>query len=240
MSSSPESDVNSRPPPFLLKVFYRYGQYFRLDEFAAPSLPTHVSIYTHPDCTLMDLAMGLAIADSSILPYPNVGTRLAFQLVCPDLRGTNAVNSSQPRFAVKELGSIVIGQGILRADELAEAEIPAAADRDNGKTLRDAHFVVGDYVSCAILPPLPDGTVAPASNARRESFASARDARSGHGHGHRGGFSAFEDSSRRGGGGGGRGGRDGWKNGGVPMGEWRRGEQLPDGPPGRTRGRGRW
>lgn len=209
----------------------------RPDEFALPSLPSHILVYTRPDCSLKELALELAAVQPSILPSPSIGTRLVFQLVCPDLRGTSAINNAAPRFAVKELGSIVIGQGSLSVRDLEDAEIPVTGDRENGKTLREAHFVVGDYVSCAVLPPLSDGSVAPAMNARRESSAAGR----GGPRGHRGGFQGPDDGFGRLGEG--RGGRDGWRNGGgssVPLGEWRRGERLPDGPARRSRGRGRW
>ncbi|KAI9147965.1 Histone deacetylase complex subunit SAP18 [Paramyrothecium foliicola] len=157
MSIDSRSDVDSPPPPFLVKLFHRNGQYYRHtspEEFASSSLPAHISIYARLDCTLKELALELATVEPSILPSPSIGTRLAFQLVCPDLRATSAINNAQPRFAVKELGSIVIGQGSLAAEDLGEAEIPVTADKDNGKTLREAHFVVGDYVS-----RLGDGTV---------------------------------------------------------------------------------
>lgn len=32
---------------------------------------------------------------------------------------------------------------------------------DSAKTLADSRFVIGDYVDCAVFPPLPDGTVIP-------------------------------------------------------------------------------
>lgn len=84
------------------------------------------------------------------------------------------------------MGSIVIGYGgpgaTIHGPTTVEGEderekIPAAgsgsdaADDDGGaaanKTLEDAKFVVGDYISCAILPPLEDtGAVAPAAGAR--------------------------------------------------------------------------
>lgn len=142
------------------------------------------------------------------------------------------------------------------------------------KTLADAKLVVGDFISCAILPPLEDtGAVAPAA-------AAAAGARAGRGSavgegslrgpavvapggpawrdGGGGGFGsgAWEGGGRGGGFGGGFGGgrgrgpryfgdrerdRDRDRDLGFPSGEWRRGERLPDAPPGRGRGRGsRW
>ncbi|KAF1995725.1 hypothetical protein P154DRAFT_623804 [Amniculicola lignicola CBS 123094] len=143
------------------------------------------------------------------------------------------------------------------------------------KALSMARFVIGDYICCAVLPPLADGSVAAAPppipsgpSARpppRDGFGGAR------GGGPRGGSNGYRGDGYRGGVGGGdgqRGGRPGagigyddWRReggGGVPSGEWRRGEAPPEGywrggstdgrlgPPGGGggrgggRGRGRW
>lgn len=155
----------------------------------------------------------------------------------------SAGNNAQPRYAVKDLGSIVIGQNSSAASELelVEAGGPSRGALGSDKTLGEARFVVGDYVSCAILPPLSDGSVAPISAARRESNAGYRDGRGARGGGGGGGgFHSRENGLGRPGmrdtRGGGRGG--GGLGANVPMGEWRRGERLPDGPPSRPRGGG--
>ncbi|KAH9887409.1 hypothetical protein F4778DRAFT_425280 [Xylariomycetidae sp. FL2044] len=266
-------------PPFMLQLFYRTGAFHRPDEFSATPLPPHISIHTWTNCTLNELSHHLASApdsnpvsdsdsgpDGKILPDPAIGTRLAFRLIFLDTRGGGA---SGPRYMVKELGSIVIGDGgpgldpeDVEARKLLAASGEGGSDGDGEKTLFDARFVVGDYVSCAILPPLEDGSVAPASSARMGRGSGAGEARAavgrtpagfrdrdpdrdrmnmfgyGYGYGH-------GRSGRGRGGGGGRSGRDHDGFGGrgnVPMGEWRRGERLPDIPPpvGRGRGRGRW
>ncbi|KND91506.1 Histone deacetylase complex subunit SAP18 [Tolypocladium ophioglossoides CBS 100239] len=226
--SSILGDSDHQPAaPFLVHLFYRTGVLHRPDEFSTASLPPHISIYTWPNCTLSELAMELAASKPSALPYPAVGTRLAFQLVYPDLRGTTAVDNAAPRYAVKDLGSIVIGQGGPGAEtsEFGEMGGSLRGEQEIGRTLSDARFVVGDYVSCAILPTLSDGSIAPASSARRDAGIGMREGR-----GQRGGFLGREDGFGRGGA---RGGR-----GGFPMGEWKRGESLPYPPP-RRRG-GRW
>lgn len=117
------------------------------------------------------------------------------------------------------------------------------------KTLQDARFVVGDYISCCILPPLPDGSVAPAPP------PPAGEGRSGpapymNGGGRGGGYGGPPPPLRENGygppGGGyrGRGGRGGGYRSEpgrlgerVPSGEWRRGERIPD-TRGGYRGRG--
>ena len=204
------------------------------EEFASPSLPPHISVYTWPQCTLSELAMELAAARPSALPYPAVGTRLAFQLVYADLRNIGTGPNAVPRFAVKDLGSIVLGQGLPGSETSELGDTSARQDHEIGRTLSDARFVVGDYVSCAVLPPLSDGAVAPASNARPIA-PTVRDNR-----GQRGGFLGRENGFGRGGGRGGRGGRRDGLGASFPMGEWRRGESLPDAPSGRGGRGGRW
>ncbi|OAQ62329.1 Sin3-associated polypeptide Sap18 [Pochonia chlamydosporia 170] len=249
MSSASDNGDRDPPAPFLLQLFYRSGGFFRADEFAGRSLPAHISIYTWPHCTLNELALELAAAKPSALPYPAIGTRLAFQLVCPDLRGVGQINSAHPRYAVKDLGSIVIGQNQQGASDSDFVEVGGSSRgaSSSDKTLGEARFVVGDYISCAILPPLGDGSIAPASTARRESNAGFREGRGGRPSGGGGGpgFHSRENGFGRPGGhegrGGSRGGRRGGHGASMPMGEWRRGERLPDVPPSRPRGGGgRW
>ncbi|KAF4582865.1 Sin3-associated polypeptide Sap18 [Ophiocordyceps camponoti-floridani] len=224
--SSHSEDFNDRPPPpFLVHLAYRSGTFFRPEDFSPESLPRHISIYTWPSCTLSELALELAASKPSVLPYPAIGTRLAFQLVYPDLRGMASLSDAQPRYAVKDLGSIVIGQGGLAA-ETSESGVSGGTsrvDNETGKTLNDARFVVGDFISCAILPPLSDGSVAPASNARRDSGRAYAVRENGTGRGRDVWAGRREGPGRR-----------------VPSGEWRRGETLPEPPLVRSRGRGRW
>lgn len=187
--------------------------------------------------------MELAASKPSVLPYPAVGTRISFQLVCPDLRSVSAFSSAQPRYAVKDLGSIVIGQNEQTGiDNTDFVEVGGAAGRTvgSGRTLNDAHFVVGDYISCALLPPLADGSIAPPLTARGDSNTGGRFGRGGHRD------SSFHNREENGfgrpPGREARGGRRGGGMGGppVPMGDWRRGERLPDMPPSRPRGGSRW
>ncbi|KAK1984788.1 Sin3 associated polypeptide p18 [Colletotrichum cereale] len=244
--------------PFLLQLFCKNGSFHRTDEFASRSLPPTLPLYTWPDCTLIELAEQIAAADPSLLPSPSVGTRLAFRVIYPDTRnaaappGMHHAQSQIPRFMVKDLGSVVLGDGMTGAilavngAEGAEGDIhmaetaPTLPDTDTAKdkTLGDAKFVVGDYISCAILPPLPDGSVAPALTARNDRTAGPFSARGGLG-------GLASQGPRRDAAFGGRQGRDrdrrrsGHGESGFPEGEWRRGERLPEDPPDRSWGRGR-
>ncbi|KAI0014197.1 Sin3 associated polypeptide p18-domain-containing protein [Xylariaceae sp. FL0662B] len=247
-------------PPFMLQLFYRTGAFHRPDEFTTSPLPPHLTLHTWPDCTLTELTHQLAASTSGpILPDPAIGTRLAFRLIFPDTRGGHATAPGSASFAgaaaavrymVKDLGSVVIGDGGRGLDpDDADAEV-RLEHNDPDRTLDDARFVVGDYISCAILPPLSDGSVAPASSARMGRGAGAGEVRLAVGrppgastarereNGYARAAARGRDGRGRldGGFGGGGGGRSA-----VPMGEWRRGERLPEVPPsGRGRGRGRY
>ncbi|KAK5997467.1 hypothetical protein PT974_02828 [Cladobotryum mycophilum] len=139
------SDKNDRDltAPFLVKLFHRNGAFHRPEEFASPSLPPHILVYTWSSCTLKELALELAASKPSVLQIPTIGTRLAFQLVCPDLRGTSATSTSHPRFAVKDLGSIVIGEGGPGIDDSDDGSFdgPLRDEDASHKTLSDARFV---------------------------------------------------------------------------------------------------
>ncbi|KAF0320599.1 hypothetical protein GQ607_012180 [Colletotrichum asianum] len=242
--------------PFLLRLFHKNGSFHRPDEFASRSLPPSLSLYTWPSSTLTELAEQVAAEDPSLLPSPSVGTRLAFRLIYPDARNAAATAGAhhaptQPRFMVKDLGSVVLGgdgasAALLAAANGAEgddgytemtgaAALATAETATKDKTLGEFKFVVGDYVSCAILPPLTDGSVAPAITARNDRPTGPRGPAAGH----------PPHNNRRDAGFAGRPGRDrerrrsGFGDGGFPEGEWRRGERLPDEAPDRSWGRGR-
>lgn len=148
----------------------------------------------------------------------------------------------------KELGSIVIGDGgpgILPDEEeagiVAGGPMAGPLEGEPDKTLQDARFVIGDYVSCAILPPLPNGgVVPPPAGAARGGFGGGRPHMGGDFGGRGGGGFGGPRENGFGGGFRGRGGMRGGGNfgqGAVPTGEWRRGERVPEGPSG-GRGRG--
>ncbi|KAI1344305.1 Sin3 associated polypeptide p18-domain-containing protein [Xylariaceae sp. FL0016] len=223
-------------PPFMLQLFYRTGAFHRPDEFATDPLPPHLNLHTWSDCTLDELTHHIAGASPDVLPNPAIGVRLAFRLIFPDTRG-NAPGATAPRYLIKELGSVVIGDGGPGLDP-TDVDAPKDLESDGAKTLSEARFVVGDYISCAILPPLGDGSVAPASAARMGRGAGAGEVRNPLGRApgaprrelerDSGGFGPPRQAR------GGRLGRDvgygGRRGDGLPMGEWRRGERLPDTP----------
>lgn len=136
------------------------------------------------------------------------------------------------------------GAGAEAEDGRLRLGATAGSTAESAKSLADARFVVGDYLSCAILPPsAADGSVQPASAARAGRGYGAGQARNqvdlgpppmSRGGG-RDGWSGATYGPRGGGGGAGGGGFRA-----PPVGEWRRGEKLPEGPPGRGRGGRRW
>lgn len=146
---------------------------------------------------------------------------------------------------MKELGSVVVGDGgpgILPDEEeagiVAGGQMAGPLGGEPEKTLQDARFVIGDYVSCAILPPLANGAVAPPpAGATRGGFGGRPQMGGEFGRG--GGFGGPRENGFGGGyrGRGGMRGGSSFGQGSVPSGEWRRGERVPEGPSG-GRGRG--
>ncbi|KAI1772509.1 Sin3 associated polypeptide p18-domain-containing protein [Hypoxylon cercidicola] len=149
-------------PPFMLRLFFRTGAFHRPDEFITFPLPPHITIHTWPDCNLKELSYIIAAAKPALLPDPAIGTRLAFRLIFPDTR-SNASGQTTARYMVKDLGSVIVGDGGRGLDP-DDVEAEKTLENDGDKTLGDARFVVGDYISCAVLPPLPDGSVAPSTS----------------------------------------------------------------------------
>ncbi|KAL5333278.1 Sin3 associated polypeptide p18-domain-containing protein [Aspergillus crustosus] len=208
-----------------------------------PALPAHLQIYTWQSCSLRELSQLLTSALPSFLPDPPIGTRLCFRLIYPDTKGASMMGpDARGRYLSKELGSVIIGpRDSPYRDEKDDGGEPArngAAGRtgpfrmqgnDAEKTLQDAHFVIGDYVDCAILPPLEDGSVAPALGGPRGGGLGVGG----------GGMRAFRDNGYGGGARGGRGGRGGGDRGIIPSGDWRRGERVPEGERGERGERGR-
>ena len=135
------------------------------------------------------------------------------------------------------------GPGIMVAPAEEEGVVAgvmaAGLGGEPDKTLQEARFVIGDFISCAVFAPLPDGAVAPGvvagSSGRGRGMGEFR------GGGPReNGFGGFRGKGVVRGGGQFNGPRVG--DGGLPSGEWRRGERIPDGPSGGrgyARGRGR-
>ena len=65
------------------------------------------------------------------------------------------------------MGSIVIApeeDGHVNGEGRAAGRVNVGGD-DAEKTLADARFVIGDFVDCAVFPPLADGSVAPGTSA---------------------------------------------------------------------------
>ncbi|KAF2714909.1 hypothetical protein K504DRAFT_14023 [Pleomassaria siparia CBS 279.74] len=265
-SQTPAKVDRQTTTPFLLRLFYKSGSFHRIEEFDPKlRLPPHLQIYTWPTCTLSELTHLLIGALPALLPTSYAGTRIAFRLVFGDVQGSMRPGAPG-RFISRELGSVIVGASTdPDAEDISDGnvDIKEALKQLDGeplKTLGDAKFVIGDYISCAILPPGPDGAVAPAppppsGPARggpppRDGFGGGRGRENGFGgrgefgaYGGRGGRGRFED----------RGGGRFDDRSGVPSGEWRRGEAPPEreggywrggssdrGAPRGGRGRGRW
>ncbi|CAN8096611.1 unnamed protein product [Discula destructiva] len=269
MDTAPEPVDRDVTTPFLLKLYYRTGAFHRPDEFSSPNdLPPHITLHTWPTATLGELTHLLAAASSTsahtttttthLLPTPAIGTRLEFRHLYHDLRA-----GAGARLATQDLGSVVIGAGgpgAIDEDAATAAANTITDERDGGrlkqstnsllephaddaaKTLAAARFVAGDILSVAILPPSAvDGSVAAAGAAKV-----GRGYGVGSGLGLVGSLGGEAAGNGRVGGpapsgldGRGRWGEREGRGAALPMGEWKRGERLPDAPSVRGRGRGR-
>ena len=219
---------------------------------ATVPLPTHLEIYTWQSCTLRELSQLLTSALPSLLPDPPVGTRLCFRLVFPDARGAAIMGpDAHGRYQSRDLGSVVVAprdspyRGDEDADNRTEDRPRSGPPRFTGseadKSLQDARFLIGDYVECAVLPALDDGSVAPPL--RGGSGPPPPPGGGGGGGSGRGGMRAFRENGFGRSGRGGRGERGGDRGGppALPVGDWKRGERLPEDGGGRggRGGRGR-
>lgn len=185
-------------------------------------------------CTLKELAHLLTQALPQILPEPSVGTRLSFRLVYPDVHaprggGGRLETEGRGRYLTKEMGSVVVS-----APEYSNGDGNAAIrleGEDADKTLEDVKFVIGDFIDCAVFPPLSDGTVVGRGatgprGVRENGYGRVR----GGGYGGQSGRGSYNGSAPRSG--------DFGGSGSIPSGEWRRGERLPEGGGYRGSGRG--
>ncbi len=227
-SPPPKASIDRQTTaPFLLNFCYRSSAFHNLTDFPVPTpsnphphLPAHVQIYTWMSCTLRELAHLLTQALPHILPGPSIGTRLSFRLVYPDVHAARGGGRLEPegrgRYLSKEIGSVVIsapdssnGEGLARLE-----------GEDADKTLEEARFVIGDFVDCAVFPPLSDGSVVGRGSVsgrgapRENGYGRVRGG--GYGMGSRGGFNGYNSRGDFGG------------PASIPSGEWRRGERLPD------------
>ncbi|KAF2766344.1 hypothetical protein EJ03DRAFT_330202 [Teratosphaeria nubilosa] len=243
--------------PFLLRCFWKAGRDLNPNDFSvAPPLdpaaqdivdysqilPGHIrqqscQIYTWPTCTLRELTGLLATClPEGTLPKPAVGTRLVYRLIFPDTRA-EIRSDGRGKWSDKPLGTVVIGGRDAHPVDDDEDNAEALRDSlegDAGKTLADARFVIGDYVSCAIYPPGQDGRIppvpAPRPPMRGDPYESRARPPPPRENGN-GGYGRAGGGYRGGYGGGSRGG-NGFSA--PPPGDWRRGER----PPGRGYGGG--
>jgi histone deacetylase complex subunit SAP18 len=200
--------------PFLLKLFYRAGSFHTPEHFNPSNahLPQHVQVYTWSSCTLRELSSLLTTAVPLLLPSPAAGTRLCFRLFYADARDGGR-GRGYGRYLSRDIGNVIVGGRPERLFHEEDGNGPEKDDKEKEKektkvifegdadaTLAEVNFMIGDYVSCVVLPPSVEGEVA--APPRPVMMQPMR-------HGPAGGRTAS--------------GRTGRFNG-VPSGEWRRGE----------------
>ncbi|KIW18864.1 hypothetical protein PV08_03153 [Exophiala spinifera] len=218
--------------PFLLNFCYKSSGFHNLTDFPLPTpsnprpaLPPHLQIYTWMSCTLRELAQLLTQALPHILPDPSIGTRLSFRLVYPDVHASRGAggrleSDGRGRYLSKEIGSIVISAPA--KDSNGDGGAPNLDGDELDKTLEDARFVIGDFIDCAVFPPLSDGSVVSRNSVSGRGGGTREN---GYGRVRGGGYGMGSRANYNGHGP--RGGDLGGP-GSMPSGEWRRGERLPD------------
>ncbi len=141
------------------------------------------------------------------------------------------------------IGDAESGRGTLPSEDVEkvvrDGVMSGRLEGEPDKTLQEARFVIGDFISCAVFAPGPDGSVAAGYGGRgRGEFGGRGGGGGGRGYGGESG-GGFRGRGRGGGFGGGFNGVGRVGDGGLPVGEWRRGERVPEGRGGYGRGRGR-
>lgn len=171
LASTSQSHPYSRPrlPPHLQIYTWPTCSLLELAHLLTTALPT----------LLPNPAIGTRLAFR--LVYPDLSTTAGAGT--GGTSGTGRLDEGRGRYTSRELGSVIIsapavtrrsenGNANANVNELAEETAAVSSvsptDRewelggdDGAKTLADARFVIGDYVDCAVFPPLPDGSVMP-------------------------------------------------------------------------------
>lgn len=196
---------NRSPTPFLINLYHQTGSFPRPQDLPHLTTP-HTPLYAFKKTSLLQLVHLLADADPSVLPSPAIGTRVAFRLSFSDGR----------LLTTHYLGSVVIRGRNRDVGDVGLDDDDEEEKDDSEKTLHDVKFVVGDYLSCAILPP-DEKTGKVAASVGYVPVVG-------------GGEEEEEDVGGRRGSGGSRGGRD--------VADGRRREEMAGGRGGGFRGRG--
>ncbi|GAA5843652.1 hypothetical protein JCM11251_006396 [Rhodosporidiobolus azoricus] len=149
--------------PSLLRVFVKNGAHHQDTDFGVSTLPTadEHQLYTWRDTTLREILLLLRDVDPSLRSTP--AARFSLRLVFWD--------ADKERFRSEEL-AVIAAKDLTPTSSGAGGGAHAGAPRGNytnprlDRTLADAKFVVGDYLSVAHLgtpaaPPVPAPVVAP-------------------------------------------------------------------------------
>ena len=156
--------------------------------------------------TLRELSEVLVTSLPSKIPNPLAGTRSCFRIVYPDS------SDGRGHYLGRDLGDVVISGTTFQAkgDDgrgglASEPQTLPLQGHNTERMLGDFQFVIGDFVECAILPPLEDGSVMPTITS---SFRPI------------GGPGIIGDGRASGDSGSGRPGRDAGRGEPIPLGHW--------------------
>nr|CAD7193798.1 unnamed protein product [Timema douglasi] len=113
--------------PLLLRVFCNTGRHHNIMDYNRGNVPANeLQIYTWMDATLREIT---SLVKEVNPDSRRKGTYFDFSLVSPDVRS--------PSYRMREIGTTCSGQ----------------KGADDGKTLAQVRFVIGDYMDICIMPP---------------------------------------------------------------------------------------
>ncbi|PNF38349.1 Histone deacetylase complex subunit SAP18 [Cryptotermes secundus] len=126
--SEPEKPVDrEKTCPLLLRVFCSTGRHHNMIDYSRGNVPANeLQIYTWMDATLREIT---SLVKEVNPEARRKGTYFDFSLVFPDVRS--------PGYRMREIGTTCSGQ----------------RGSDDGKTLAQARFCIGDYMDISITPP---------------------------------------------------------------------------------------
>ncbi|XP_046397988.1 histone deacetylase complex subunit SAP18 [Ischnura elegans] len=124
----PEKPVDrEKTCPLLLRVFCSNGRHHNTMEYSRGNVPANeLQIYTWMDATLREIT---SLVKDVNPEAKRKGTYFDFALVSPDMRSSG--------YRMREIGTTISGQ----------------KGADDGKTLSQCRFCIGDYMDISITPP---------------------------------------------------------------------------------------
>jgi histone deacetylase complex subunit SAP18 len=132
--------------------------YESTDDIHRQPPPSHVDIHIWPSISLGEISELFYDSLHSHLPVPVIGTRLVYKLISTS---SGRFSDGPPgRLLLKDAGSVIYQLASLPAKGVELSSYLSIKD-DSSLSLADLRYEAGDSMAVAIIPTLPDGSVAP-------------------------------------------------------------------------------